>query len=100
LEFTGHSVLDGQQTVPITVGLDGSIPNIDPTREVFGEFPFIGQAEDVDGASFGTIQSGVRFVLGPKGDLGLFEVGVSGAISTANNAFFDHRALVEFRWSY
>lgn len=99
-EVTGHSVLDGQRTVPVTVATDGSIPNLDPTREVFGKFPFVGQAVDVDGAAFGTIQTGVRFVLGPKGDLGLFEVGVNGAISTANNAFFDHRAQVEFRWSY
>lgn len=100
LEATGHSVLDGQQTVPLTVALDGSVPNLDPTRPVFGQFPYIGQPVDVNGATFGTIQSGVRFVLGPKGDLGLFEMGVNGAVSTANNAFFDHRVQVEFRWSY
>jgi hypothetical protein len=76
LEFVGWSVLDGLKSLP-----DGTIAG-------------------VDGESFGAIYPGTRFVLGPRGDLGLFELGVTGAFMAANNGFFDHGIVFEARFSY
>ncbi|HUG93278.1 MAG TPA: hypothetical protein VML55_20725 [Planctomycetaceae bacterium] len=54
----------------------------------------------VDGERFLAIYPGARFVLGPAGDLGLFELGVAGAVMTSHNGFFDHGVLVEARFSF
>eukprot|EP00913_Durusdinium_trenchii_P028465 g26693.t1 len=66
MEFVGWSVLDGRKTLPS------------------------GLVADVDGEMFFSVQPGLRFVLGPKGDLGLFEFGISGAANLSNNGFFDN----------
>lgn len=76
MEFVGWSVLDGQKTLPN------------------------GLTADVDGEMFFSVQPGVRFVMGPKGDLGLFELGISGAANLSNNGFFDSLVRLEFRFTY
>lgn len=76
LEFVGWNVMDGLQSVP------GGIP------------------VEVDGASFLSILPGARFVLGPAGDLGLFELGVAGGFNTSNNGFYDKQLQIDLRFSY
>lgn len=53
----------------------------------------------VDGDNFATLLYGMRFVLGPAGDLGLFEVGVNGGIGIGTD-WYDGLGRLEFRWSY
>lgn len=50
--------------------------------------------------TFVNIQPGVRFVLGPKGDLGLCEFGISGGFATSARAWYQEQVTVEFRWSW
>lgn len=76
LEFLAWSVLDGQKSRP-----DGSIVG-------------------VDGEQFGAVFPGMRFVLGPSGDLGLFELGLGGGFSMANNGFFETHFRLDLRFSY
>lgn len=76
LEFVGWNVMDGLQSVP------GGLP------------------VPVDGASFISVLPGARFVLGPAGDLGLFELGVAGGFNTSNNGFYDKQLQVGLRFSY
>lgn len=76
LEFVGFGVMDGQKTLP-----DGSIV-------------------PVDGENFMSILPGARMVLGPAGDLGLFEVGVAGGINTNNNGFYNTQLQFDLRFSY
>lgn len=76
VEFVGWSVLDGQKSLP-----DGSIVG-------------------VDGENFGAVFPGIRFVLGPANELGLFELGIAGGVSFANNGFFENMLRVDLRFSY
>ncbi len=50
--------------------------------------------------TFVNLQPGVRFVLGPKGDLGLCEFGVSGGFCTDVTGWYREQLTVEFRWSW
>ena len=50
--------------------------------------------------SFVNIQPGVRFVLGPKGDLGLCEVGIAGGFATNATGWYQEQFTVEIRWSW
>ena len=50
--------------------------------------------------SFVNIQPGVRFVIGPKGDLGLFEFGVSGGFATNTTGWYKEQLTLEMRWSW
>ena len=50
--------------------------------------------------SFVNIQPGVRFVIGPKGDLGLFEVGVNGGFATNVTGWYQEQLTIEMRWSW
>ncbi len=50
--------------------------------------------------SFVNIQPGVRFVIGPKGDLGLFEFGVSGGFATNATGWYKEQLTLEMRWSW
>jgi hypothetical protein len=50
--------------------------------------------------SFVNIQPGVRFVLGPKGDLGLCELGISGGFATNATGWYQEQFTVEIRWSW
>jgi hypothetical protein len=50
--------------------------------------------------SFVNIQPGVRFVLGPKGDLGLCELGISGGFATNVTGWYQEQFTVELRWSW
>ena len=76
LELVGWYFYDGAKTLP-----DGSIVNI-------------------DGEGFVNIHPGVRFVLGPRGDLGLFEFGVAGGLGLGEERLYDSILRVELRWSY
>jgi hypothetical protein len=50
--------------------------------------------------SFVNIQPGCRFVLGPKGDLGLCEFGISGGFATTSTGWYREQFTVEVRWSW
>ena len=89
----GHTFLDGLKTLPPTVPPFAAGPT-------GGTDPFVGRVVDVDGEDFLSIHSGVRLVLGPRGDLGLCEVGASGGIAPDNDATFDFLGRLEVRWSY
>ena len=49
---------------------------------------------------FVNIQPGDRFVIGPKGDLGLFEFGVSGGFATNATGWYKEQLTLEMRWSW
>ncbi len=76
LEVVGTSFLDGQRT---TAG---------------------GLTVSVDGETAVDLLPGVRFVLGPQGDLGLTEVGISGGASVGDAGWYSARLQVEARWSF
>jgi hypothetical protein len=76
LEFVGWHVMSGMKTQP-----DGIIA-------------------DVDQDSFFSIYPGMRFVLGPSGDLGLFELGVGGGFTLSNNGFFETMFRLDMRFSW
>jgi hypothetical protein len=76
LEILGTSFLDGQETLP-----DGTVQNI-------------------DGATGVEVLPGMRWVLGPKGDLGLFELAVAGGPQFGDPGWVDSRLKVELRWSF
>ncbi len=46
------------------------------------------------------VSPGARFVLGPAGDFGLFEVGVNGGLAIGSSAQFESVFRVEFRWNF
>ena len=50
--------------------------------------------------SFVNIQPGVRFVLGPKGDLGLCEFGISSGFATNTTGWYQEQLTFELRWSW
>jgi hypothetical protein len=50
--------------------------------------------------SFVNIQPGVRFVLGPKGDLGLCEFGISSGFATNTSGWYQEQFSIELRWSW
>lgn len=50
--------------------------------------------------SFVNIQPGVRFVLGPKGDLGLCEFGIGCGFATNVTGWYQEQLTVELRWSW
>lgn len=76
VEMIGWTFLDGMKTLPNgeVVGVDGE-----------GSFSFL---------------PGTRFVLGPQGDLGLFEVGVAGGLGFDDDGWYDGIFRTELRWSY
>lgn len=59
-----------------------------------------GQKLPVDGETGIGVQPGVRFVLGPEGDLGLFEFGLSGEFRTNENILPESMLRLDFRWSF
>ncbi len=59
-----------------------------------------GLTADVDGETAIDLLPGVRFVLGPQGDLGLTEVGISGGASVGNTGWYSARLQIEARWSF
>ncbi|MGD9853919.1 MAG: hypothetical protein AB7U20_03120 [Planctomycetaceae bacterium] len=75
-EVAGISFLDGQRTTPA------------------------GAAVDVDGETSVEFLPGLRFVLGPQGDLGLPEIGISGGASVGDTGWFAGRFQIVARWSY
>ncbi len=54
---------------------------------------------DVDGETVGTWLYGMHFVLGPAGDLGLFEVGLAAGVGTGVD-WYDGLFRLDFRWNY
>jgi hypothetical protein len=76
MEMIGNTIGDGRATLP-----DGS------TRAANGD-------------TFVSMLPGVRVVLGPSGDLGLLELGLSGGMTFGDPGWFDSRALFDIRWSY
>jgi len=50
--------------------------------------------------TFVNIQPGARFVLGPKGDLGLCELGIGGGFATNATGWYQEQLTVEIRWSW
>ncbi len=75
-EMIGWSFLDGAKTVPT------------------------GEIVDVDGDGTFSFLPGTRFVLGPAGDLGLFEVGVAGGLGFDDDGWYDGIFRTELRWSF
>ncbi len=78
-----------------------------PTFEVVGHSFFdgarttsTGTVVDVDGETAVELSPGVRFVLGPAGDLGLAEIGVSGGVNVGDRGWAAGRLMVEARWSF
>lgn len=76
LEFVGTTVLTGAKTAPDLTTLD------------------------VDGEHALAILPGLRFVLGPAGDLGLFELGVQAGIATNNRGFYSSLSRLELRFNF
>lgn len=76
LEFVNWTYLSGKKTLPS------------------------GTAVQVNGETAFNIFPGVRFVLGPPGDLGLLELGISGGAGIGSNRFADGMFRVDLRWSY
>lgn len=76
LEMVGSSIGSGHATLPT------------------------GDLAAVNGDSFISVLPGVRMTLGPSGDLGLFEFGVSGGVTFGDPGWYDSRFLLDFRWSF
>jgi len=49
---------------------------------------------------FANLVPGVRFVLGPEGDLGLCELGLYAGFCTSNTGWYQQQIGVELRWTY
>lgn len=76
LEVIGSTVGDGQATLP-----DGSVARVDSDTCL-------------------DVLPGVRVPLGPSGDPGLFEIGVSGGFTSGDDGWDDCQALLDFRGSF
>lgn len=76
LELIGTTIGDGQATLPN------------------------GTVRRANGDTFFSILPGIRTALGPSGDLGLFEVGISSGLTFGDAGWYDSRFLCDFRWSY
>ncbi len=76
LELIGSTIGDGQATLP-----DGTLRR-------------------VNGDTFFSILPGIRTTLGPSGDLGLLEVGISSGLTFGDPGWYDSRVLFDVRWSY
>jgi len=90
-----------------TIARESDVYAIIPTLEVRTlSFLFGGtsvgtdEVRRVDGETAVEIYPGARFVLGPEGDVGLWEVGVSTGFTVADKEWFDTRLLLELRWNY
>jgi hypothetical protein len=81
LEFVGWSVLDGLETPP-PIG------------------PIVLPPVEIDPEGIFNIHPGVRFVADTGGDLGLFELGISGSFSASRNRWYEGLLRVDLRWSY
>ncbi|HBN77991.1 MAG TPA: hypothetical protein DD473_19715 [Planctomycetaceae bacterium] len=75
-ELLGWSALDGAKTLPS------------------------GLVVDVDSETAAVLSTGLRFVLGPAGDLGLFEAGINTAMSLNDRALYQTLTTVDFRFVY
>ncbi len=75
-ELLGWSALDGAKTLPN------------------------GFVIDVDSETAAVLSAGVRFVLGPAGDLGLFEAGINSAVSLNDRALYQTLTTIDFRFVY
>ncbi|MCG8649486.1 MAG: hypothetical protein MI861_06620, partial [Pirellulales bacterium] len=62
-----------------------------------GETGLDGSTRRVDGVTALELYPGARFVLGPKSDLGLLELGVSAGITVADRNWFDTRWVLDLR---
>ena len=75
-ELIGWSALDGAKTLPN------------------------GLVVDVDSETAAVLSTGIRFVLGPAGDLGLFEAGINSAVSLNDRALYQTLTTIDFRFVY
>jgi len=82
-EVVGWTIFDGRRTTgpPAMMGADPP-------------------SEDISGQNLISMHVGSRLVLGPRGDLGLFELGFSHAWDVTRNGWYDSRWRVEMRWSW
>lgn len=76
LELDGWAVTSGQKTLPG------------------------GTVVPVGGDMFVNILPGIRYVMGPSGDLGLFEFGVMGGFQFGDEGWYTHILRTELRWSF
>lgn len=76
LELLGTTIGDGQATLP-----DGTLKR-------------------VNGETFFSLLPGLRMALGPSGDLGLLELGLSAGMTFGDPGWYDSRFLFDVRWSY
>lgn len=77
LELVGTTVLTGAKTSSDLVGVI-----------------------NVDGEHSLAVLPGLRFVLGPAGDLGLFELGLQAGIATNNKGFYSSLSRLELRFNF
>ncbi len=84
LEIMGYSVNGGQTTLPVYAG-----NTVLPAGKLASA-----------STNFANILPGVRFVLGPEGDLGICEIGISGGFCTSNTGWYQQQVGVELKWSY
>ena len=82
-EIMGYSVNGGGATVPQVLP-GGAITGV---RTAASEV-------------FANLVPGVRFVLGPEGDLGLCELGVYSGFCTSDSGWYQQQVGVELRWTY
>jgi hypothetical protein len=60
----------------------------------------VGFAVNASGDNAYNVVTGTRFVIGPKGDLGLIELGVSNTIGVGVGRYVNDLLRYEFRFSY
>ena len=81
LEAVGWTILEGQETtVESTVIGNEVLP--------------------VDGVNIFHLYPGVRFVTDPGGDMGVFDLGVSGTFLGANDGWYDSLFRMDMRWHF
>ncbi len=90
-----------------TIGLESDVFALLPTLEfrtltfLFGGRSDIGgNRQRVDGQTVLECYPGARLVLGPEGDLGLWELNFAAGFTLADDSWFDQRVLFGLRWNY
>ncbi len=80
-EFVGWSVLTGGQTVP-------------------GPLLGSGEVVSIDGLNIFNLYPGLRIAKDTGGDLGIFELGITGGLSVSNSHWYESLMRLELRWTF
>jgi hypothetical protein len=80
-EFVGWSVLTGGQTVP-------------------GLLPGSSEVVSIDGLNIFNLYPGLRIAKDTGGDLGIFELGMTGGLSVSSSHWYESLMRLELRWTF